>query len=132
MFFQSIAKKRSAELKQAEQVLADWQFSIVAEATLRIQPNGARLCVEKLAALLGRLRPAVAGDGLNEIVFDLGEVDFVGPNWTVAFALLMEFARGVKANCRIESLNGQPAAAASLYYRNRELMDLVRAGSRAA
>ena len=94
MFFQNNAKKRSAELKQAEQVLANWQFSIVAEATLRIQPTGARLCVEKLAALLGRLRPAVAGDGLNEIVFDLGEVDFVGPNWTVAFALLMEFARG--------------------------------------
>lgn len=132
MFFQSKAQKRSAELNRAEQLLADWQFSIVSEGTLWIRPTGSRLCVDELASFLGRLRSAFAGDGLSEIVFDFGDLEFVGPNWTVAFALLMEFARSVQANCRVESLNGQPAAAASLYYRNRELMKLVKVGSRAA
>lgn len=113
-----------APTSQSEQALGRCRFA-VSTGSLRVQPAGPRLSSEDTARLLGQLRGWQARGDLKEVVFDLSQIETIGPQWTVVLALLIGFARSIKARCRIVSLHGQPAAVVGLYRRNRDVALLV-------
>lgn len=113
-----------APTSQLEQPLGRWRFAVSA-GSLRVQPMGPTLSPENTARLLGQLRRRHARGDLKEVVFDLSQIETIGPQWTVVLALLIGFARSTKACCRIVSLHGQPAAVVGLYRRNRDVALLV-------
>ncbi len=132
MRFTHTARKQRIILASAEQLLARWRFAASADGRLWVQPAGRRLSAADLVTFLQRIRRADSSVRFREVVFDLSEVESIGPQWTLVLALLMDFARRVEARCTIVSLHGQPAAAAALYHHNRELMSLIEFGDRAA
>ena len=95
------------------------------DGVLQVRPLESTLTGAELAAILRSLSSSDVADGLKEVVFDLRNVDLIGPQWTVVLAMMIDFARRLAAKCRLVSLKGQPAAAASLYRRNAELMRLI-------
>ncbi len=102
-----------------------WRFKASTAGSLRIQPAGPTLSHEELAWLLDRLQRRHADAGVEEIVFDLSRVEAIGPQWTLVLALLIGFARSVKARCRVVSLHGQPANVVQLYRRNHDVALLL-------
>lgn len=86
---------------------------------------GPTLTHEDLTGLLDRVRRRRMPVALREIVFDLERVGTFGPQWTTTLAMLISFARGVTARCRLASLHGQPSAVVGLYRHNREVASLV-------
>jgi hypothetical protein len=75
--------------------------------------------------MIDKLRRTDATVHLKEIVFDLSHVEMLGPQWTVVLALLIAFARGAVARCRVVSLHGQPAGVLGLHRHNRDVAALV-------
>lgn len=132
MRFSRRNRKLDEALDNAEQIMARWSFAIEAGGVLAIRPTGHALAAAELSDFLQRVSAACRNEMVDEVVFDLSEVEVIGPQWTLVLALLIDFARNVDARCRVVALQGQPAAAASLYRRNRELMGLIEFKSLAA
>ncbi|MFQ5424990.1 MAG: hypothetical protein ACE5F9_13565 [Phycisphaerae bacterium] len=119
-------------LARADQLLARWRFAASVHGRLWVQPVSRLLSAAELVTFLKRIQRADSSVRFREVVFDLSEVETIGPQWTLVLALLVDFARRVEARCKVVSLHGQPAAAAALYRRNRELMSLIDFSDRAA
>jgi len=92
---------------------------------LRVQPKGPTLAPEELGGLLGEVRRRHTDLASQEVVFDLSRVEMIGPQWTLALAFLIDFARHIATRCRVVSLHGQPAAVMELYRCNRDVASLV-------
>lgn len=112
-------------LGEANRPVGQWKLTACPDGSLRIQPRGPTLTHEDLSGLLDRVRQRRMPVDLREIVFDLERVGTFGPQWTTTLAMLISFARGVTAHCRLASLHGQPSAVVGLYGRNREVASLV-------
>lgn len=117
--------KTPATIDETCKILSVCQLVACDSGTLHVQPLAATLSTAELAEIIRCLSRASVTDGLQEIVFDLRHVKLIGPQWTIVLAMLIQFARCFAAKCRLVSLNEQPAAAASLYRRNSELMKLI-------
>ena len=95
------------------------------DGVLQVRPLETTLTGVELAAILRSLNAAEVAQGLKEVVFDLRNVELIGPQWTVVLAMMIDFARRLAARCRLVSLKQQPAAAASVYRHSPELMRLI-------
>ncbi len=105
--------------------VGQWKLTACPDGSLRIQLMGPTLTHEELGGLLDSVRRRRMPVALREIVFDLERVGTFGPQWTTILAMLISFARGVTAHCRLASLHGQPSAVVGLYGRNREVASLL-------
>lgn len=112
-------------LGEASRPVGQWKLTACPDGSLRIQPMGPTLTYEDFSGLLDRVRQRRMPVDLREIVFDLERVGTFGPQWTTILAMLISFARGVAAHCRLASLHGQPSAVVSLYRSNREVASLL-------
>lgn len=130
-FLRRLLRQQDA-LATAERIMACWQFAVIDSESLWIRPTGSTLDAGELAEFVERVSASCREGRIAGCVFDLGGVDDLGPQWTVTLALLIKLARNLSVRCRVVGLRGRPAAAALLYRRNRELMDLVEFDARAA
>lgn len=123
--FATINSRRSLKL------FLSWseRFCLVAhdDGSLHIRPLAATLEFGELHNLLDCLCLSATFGDVREVVFDLSLVSNLGPNSTLIWAMLMSFARQARITCRLKGLSGGPAAVASMYRRNRELMALLAA-----
>lgn len=99
---------------------------IAGDGLLRIQAMDAELRSADLHALLTSVTCAGL-DGWSRIEIDFSCVRGIGAQWSLVWAMIMDFARKVRGNCRLIGLQGEPAAMASMYRCNRELMSLLAA-----
>ena len=127
MFLASQRKTASPEPAELQELFSQCEFIISADGALLIRLHNGTLTSEHLADIIELLGSSEVCEGLEEVVFDFREVIEVGPQWTLPFAMLIEFARRVDARCRLVELMGQPAAAANLYRRNADLGRLLAA-----
>lgn len=79
-----------APTSQSERPPGRCRFA-VSTGSLRVQPAGPTLSPEDTARLLGQLRGWQARGDLKELVFDLSQIETIGPQWTVVLALLIGF-----------------------------------------
>jgi len=93
--------------------------------TLRIKLEVEILTVANLRMALDAACKALAATRVQTVVFDFNGVKQIGPQWTVVWAMIIDFARGLRAECHVESLSGQPAATASLFRRSREMTSMI-------
>ena len=121
----------SRNSRQSVKAFESWsdRFCLVVceDGTLHVRSLAATLEAAELCVLLDCLTLAGVSEGLTEIVFDLSGVSMLGPNSTLIWAMILNFARQAHRPCRLAGLRAQPAAAASMYRRNRELMNLIAA-----
>lgn len=118
-------RHQCGESGEASRPVGQWKLTACPDGSLRIQPMGPTLTYEDFSGLLDRVRQRRMPVDLREIVFDLERVGMFGPHWTTILAMLISFARGVTAHCRLASLHGQPSAVVGLYGRNREVASLL-------
>ncbi len=124
MFINRIAKIPT----EADQLLTTCLFVATDDGVLEVRPLEATLASVEFAAILRPLEDSDAVQGLKEVVFDLRNVEVIGPRWTIVLAMMIDFAQRLAARCRLVSLNEQPAAVASLYRSSPELMRLIDLG----
>jgi len=120
-----VDKRLQQVVEEAERILRRWQYSVAADGGLQIHPTGPRLQTEELGGFLRLLTDVFASEPPREIVFDMSAVRYLGPNWTLALAMFIDFAQSVGAPCRIDGARGQPAAAAAMYHRSPQVRALL-------
>ena len=103
-----------------------WAIIVSSEGVLRLRPLGPSLTYEELQTAVERLVAAKTGASMREVVFDFGSIQTLEAPWTAVFALLIHFARRSSSRCRINGLSGQPARAATLLQRSKELRALMK------
>lgn len=92
--------------------------------TLQIKIEAEILTAANLRTTLDAARAALATKNAQTVIFDFSDVKQIGPQWTVVWAMIINFGRELCVACRVESLAGQPAATASLFRRSREITSL--------
>ncbi|HUN82663.1 MAG TPA: hypothetical protein VMV81_14255, partial [Phycisphaerae bacterium] len=107
----------SRNSRQSVKAFESWndRFCLVVgeDGTLHVRSLAATLEAAELCVLLDCLTLAGVSEGLTEIVFDLSGVSMLGPNSTLIWAMILNFARHAHRPCRLAGLRAQPAAAAS-------------------
>ena len=119
-------------LSNAEALLGRWHFSLTTRGALLIEPAGPDLAAEEIGGFLRLLLDVFAAEPPTEVIFDLGQVEQLGPSWTLVLAMLIDFAQKIDAPCSIAGVHGQPAAAASLYNQSPMVARLLAANQRAS
>lgn len=122
-----VNRKLSRIVEDAERVLNRWRYAVSENGGLWIRPAGPRLSTKELSGFLRLLKDVFAADPPTEVVFNMNEVRFLGPNWTLALAMFIDFAQQLGVPCHIDGVQGQPAAAASLYNRSPQVRALISA-----
>lgn len=112
-------------MDSAVRTLQRWRFAGSKDGLLWIRPAGPALEPGELAGFLQLLEDACARGCTHHIVFDFAELEFIGPQWTLVLAELLDFARKVPARCALVSVRGQPAAVTALYRKNRDVAALL-------
>jgi len=118
-------KQLAQIVEEAERLLRRWEYGVRADGGLWIHPAGPVLETRELGTFLRLLADIFAEDAPAEVVFDLSAIEYLGPRWTVALAMFIDFAQRVNAPCRIAGIEGQPAAVASLYHRSPQVRALL-------
>lgn len=127
MMRREIDRKLLRIVEDAERVLTRWRYAVSESGGLWIRPEGPRLNTKELSGFLRLLTDVFADDPPTEVVFNLSAVRYLGPNWTLALALLINFAQRLNVPCQIDGARGQPAAVAALYVRSPQVRALVSA-----
>lgn len=109
----------------AVRTLRRWRLAASKNGLLWIRPAGPTLDQGELAGFLDLLKDACALGCTRRVVFDFAELEFIGPQWTLVLAELLDFARRVPARCALVSVRGQPAAVTALYRMNRDVAALL-------
>ncbi|MCB9855041.1 MAG: hypothetical protein H6818_05080 [Phycisphaerales bacterium] len=112
-------------VEDAERTLNRWKYAVAENGGLWIRPSGPRLNTKELGGFLRLLTDVFAEDPPTEIVFNMSAVKYLGPNWTLALALFIDFAQRLNVPCHIDGIHGQPAAVANLYNRSPQVRALV-------
>jgi len=112
-------------IHRALHLLERWRFAVASDGFLWIQPAGPTLCHEDVARFLRLLQDVYDPESTREIVFDFGQVELLGPQWTLVLAHLLEFAGRVRPRVSVVSAHGQPAEVARLYRRSDAVCSLV-------
>jgi|GEM_PF-1749563 len=132
MWRRASESESSQILGRAEALLGRWRYSLTARGALCIEPVGPELAAEEIGGFLRLLLDVFATEPPTEVIFDLGQVEQLGPSWTLVLAMLIDFAQKIDAPCSIAGVHGQPAAAASLYNRSPLVARLLTANQRAS
>lgn len=120
-------RRRDSDVRiVAERTLQHWRFDAAADGTLWVQPAGPTLAARQLDETLQAILSAMDDDSIRCVVFDLGRVEVIGPQWTVVLALFLDFAERINAECHLTSLRAQPAAVARFYGRNPAVARLTQ------
>jgi len=119
-------------LGRAEALLGRWRYSLTSRGALCIEPVGPELAAEEIGGFLRLLLDVFSAEPPTEVIFDLGQVEHLGPSWTLVLAMMIDFAQKIDAPCSIAGVHGQPAAAASLYNRSPMVAQLLTTDSRAS
>lgn len=127
MRFERHERKMRRIIEEAEHLLDRWAFVFAEDGSLRIRPEGPTLEARELAGFLRLLADVFKDAPPRRVVFDLGQVQYIGPRWTEVLALFIDFAERLPGRCRITSVHDQPAAAAGLYRQSRVLSELFAA-----
>lgn len=98
-------------------------------AVLRIKPEAEILTSDAMRTIIEDARRSGRTATAQVVIFDFSNVKQIGPQWTVVWAMIIDFARSLNATCRVESLTGQPAATAALFRRSRELTNMIDAAT---
>lgn len=114
-------------VQDAERTLNRWKYAVDENGGLWIRPAGPRLNTNELGSFLRLLTDVFAEDPPTEVVFNMSAVKYLGPNWTLALALFIDFAQRLNVPCHIDGVEGQPAAVANLYNRSPQVRALVSA-----
>jgi len=102
---------------------------ISADGTLEVVLHGPTLSYEDLRLVIDRIEVPGVDAGLQQVVFDFGQIEEIATSWTAVLALLIRFARRAPFACRARNLSGQPANIFSLYRRSHDLMRLLATGA---
>ncbi len=114
MFWRRTEQNRKAASSASECTTGRWSLACSTPGVVRIQPAGPTLTPGEMGELINELRCQHIDTSFREVLFDLSRVETIGPQWTVALAFLIGFARTIAARCRVISLNRQPAAVMEL------------------
>jgi len=114
-------------VENAERTLNRWKYAVAENGGLWIRPAGPRLNTKELGAFLRLLTDVFADEPPTEVVFNMDAVNYLGPNWTLALAMFIDFARQLGVPCHFDGIHGQPAAVADLYNRSPQVRALVGA-----
>ncbi len=93
--------------------------------TLLIKLEAEILTSANLRTTLEAARKNLGANAVQNIIFDFSDVKQIGPQWTVVWAMIIDFGRTMNVACHVESLAGQPAATASLFRRSREITSMI-------